>query len=162
MTPPYKYLFQSLFSLLLGMPLGVELLGHVVILCLAFCGAVRLLSSDHSAPVSCSHQQCTTAPISPHPHQCLSHSFPAFLTVLSSPEKTVTTHSSTLAWKIPWTEDPGGLQSMGSQRVEHDWAINTYLHTYAVLRDEVGLLEGSGVHRVSNYSRFSRETEPAG
>ena len=35
-------------------------------------------------------------------------------------------HSSTLAWKIPWTEEPGGLQSMGSQRVRHDWAINTF------------------------------------
>ena len=32
------------------------------------------------------------------------------------------TCSSTLAWKIPWTEEPGGLQSMGSQRVRHDWA----------------------------------------
>ena len=31
------------------------------------------------------------------------------------------THSSTLAWKIPWTEEPGGLQSMGSQRVRHEW-----------------------------------------
>ena len=30
------------------------------------------------------------------------------------------THSSTLAWKIPWTEEPGGLQSMGSLRVGHD------------------------------------------
>ena len=30
-------------------------------------------------------------------------------------------HSSTLAWKIPWTEEPGGLQSMGSLRVGHDW-----------------------------------------
>ena len=30
------------------------------------------------------------------------------------------THSSILAWKIPWTEEPGGLQSMGSQRVRHD------------------------------------------
>ena len=30
------------------------------------------------------------------------------------------THSSVLAWSIPWTEEPGGLQSMGSQRVEHD------------------------------------------
>ena len=30
-------------------------------------------------------------------------------------------HSSTLAWKIPWAEEPGGLQSMGSQRVRHDW-----------------------------------------
>ena len=33
-------------------------------------------------------------------------------------------HSSTLAWKIPWTEEPGGLQSMGSQRVRHDWATS--------------------------------------
>ena len=35
-------------------------------------------------------------------------------------EKEMATHSSTLAWRIPWTEDPGRLQSMGSQRVGHD------------------------------------------
>ena len=35
-------------------------------------------------------------------------------------EKAMATHSSTLAWKIPWMEEPGGLQSMGSQRVGHD------------------------------------------
>ena len=35
-------------------------------------------------------------------------------------EKEMTTHSSILAWKISWTEEPGGLQSMGSQRVGHD------------------------------------------
>ena len=35
-------------------------------------------------------------------------------------EKAMATHSSTLAWKIPWTEEPGGLQSMGSQRVGHN------------------------------------------
>ena len=35
--------------------------------------------------------------------------------------------SSICAWRIPWTEEPGGLQSMRSQRVEHDWAINTPL-----------------------------------
>jgi len=35
-------------------------------------------------------------------------------------EKETATHSSTHAWKIPWTEEPGGLQSMGSQRVGHD------------------------------------------
>ena len=35
-------------------------------------------------------------------------------------EKAMTTHSSTLAWKIPWTEGPGGLQSMGSLEVRHD------------------------------------------
>ena len=35
-------------------------------------------------------------------------------------EKVMAIHSSTLAWKIPWMEEPGGLQSMGSQRVRHD------------------------------------------
>ena len=35
-------------------------------------------------------------------------------------EKAVATHSSTLAWKIPWTEEPGGLQFMGSQRVRQE------------------------------------------
>ena len=37
-------------------------------------------------------------------------------------EQEMTTHSSILAWKIPWTEEPGGLQSMGLQRVRHDLA----------------------------------------
>ena len=35
-------------------------------------------------------------------------------------DKEMATHSSVLAWKVPWTEEPGGLQSMGSQRVGHD------------------------------------------
>ena len=35
-------------------------------------------------------------------------------------EKGIATHSSTLAWRIPWTEEPGRIQSMGSQRVSHD------------------------------------------
>ena len=35
-------------------------------------------------------------------------------------EKAMAPHSSTLAWKLPWTEEPGGLQSMGSLRVRHD------------------------------------------
>ena len=39
-------------------------------------------------------------------------------------EKEMTIHSSTLAWKIPWTEEPDRLQSMGSQRVGHDWATS--------------------------------------
>ena len=40
-------------------------------------------------------------------------------------EKEMATHSSILAWKIPWTREPSGLQSMGSQRVGHDRVINT-------------------------------------
>ena len=39
-------------------------------------------------------------------------------------EKAMAPHSSTLAWKIPWMEEPGGLQSMGSLRVGHDWATS--------------------------------------
>jgi len=38
------------------------------------------------------------------------------------------THSSILAWRIPWTEEPGGLQSMGSQKVGHDWATKHWEH----------------------------------
>ena len=38
-------------------------------------------------------------------------------------EKEMATHSSILAWKIPWTEEPGGLQSRGSQRVGHTWGL---------------------------------------
>ena len=37
-------------------------------------------------------------------------------------EESMATHSSTLAWETPWTEEPGELQSMGSQRIGHDWA----------------------------------------
>ena len=39
-------------------------------------------------------------------------------------------HSSTLAWKTPWTEEPGGLQSMGLQRVGHDLATSLSLFTF--------------------------------
>ena len=42
-------------------------------------------------------------------------------------EQEMATHSSTLAWRIPWTEEPGGLQSMGSQRFGHDSV--TFPHT---------------------------------
>ena len=43
------------------------------------------------------------------------------------PEKEMATHSRILAWRIPWTEEPGGLQSMGSQRVGHDWVTTFHL-----------------------------------
>ena len=45
-------------------------------------------------------------------------------------EKAMASHSSTLAWKIPWTEEPGRLQSMGSQRVGHNWATSLSLFTF--------------------------------
>ena len=45
-------------------------------------------------------------------------------------EKAMAPHSSTLAWKIPWTEEPGRLQSMGSGRVGHVWATSLWLFTF--------------------------------
>ena len=47
-------------------------------------------------------------------------------------EKGMATHSSILAWRIPWTEEPGGLQSSGSQRVRHDW-VTSLTHSQAYL-----------------------------
>ena len=43
-------------------------------------------------------------------------------------EKEMATHFSILAWRIPWTGEPDGLQSMGSQRVKHDGMTNTFMH----------------------------------
>ena len=45
-------------------------------------------------------------------------------------EKAMAPHSSTLAWRIPLTEEPGGLQSMASRRVRHDWATSLSLFTF--------------------------------
>ena len=44
-------------------------------------------------------------------------------------EKAMAPHSGTLAWKVPWTEEPGGLHSMGSLRLGHDWATSLSLFT---------------------------------
>ena len=55
-------------------------------------------------------------------------------------KKEMATHSSVLAWRVPWTEKPGGLKSMGSHRVRHDWsdlaavAVIIFLPPYALLR----------------------------
>ena len=48
----------------------------------------------------------------------------------TSSEKAIATHSSTFAWKIPWTEEPGRLQSTGSLRVRHDWVTSLSLFTF--------------------------------
>ena len=78
-------------------------------------------------------------------------------------EKAVATHSSTLAWKNPWTEEPGRLQSMGLHRVRHDWVTSLSLFTFMhwrrkwqptpvfLLRESQGrgsLVGSMGSHRV--------------
>ena len=55
-----------------------------------------------------------------------------YSTPVFGPEKAMAPHSSTLVWKIPWTEEPGRLWFMGSLRVRHDWATSlspfTFMH----------------------------------
>ena len=77
-------------------------------------------------------------------------------------------HSSTLAWKIPWMEEPGGLQSMRSLKVGHDWVTSLSLFTFHALEKEMvthssvlawripgtgepGGLPSMGSHRVRHY-----------
>ena len=65
------------------------------------------------------------------------------------PEKEMETHSNVLAWKIPWTEEPGRLQSMGSQRVGHDWA--TSLHFANQNYDEISPYTSQNGHHQKVY-----------
>ena len=52
-------------------------------------------------------------------------------------EKAMAPHSSILAWKIPWTEEPGGLQSMGLLRVGHDERLPFHFHFHALEKEMV-------------------------
>ena len=65
------------------------------------------------------------------------HWLPTFTNVLAQllSEKAMATHSSTLAWKIPWTGEPGRLQSMGLRRVRHDWATSLTFHFHALEKE---------------------------
>ena len=58
-------------------------------------------------------------------------------------EKGMATHSSILAWRVPWTEEPGGLQSIGLQRAGHDWVTHTFTFLLFFLK-----------HLVSCYAYF--------
>ena len=58
-----------------------------------------------------------------------SETLPPFVRWHSSLEEEMATHSSILAWRIPWTEEPGRPASMGSQRVGHDWSNYAFTHS---------------------------------
>ena len=81
-------------------------------------------------------------------------------------EKAMASHSGTLAWKIPWMEEPGRLQSMGSLRVRHDFTFTFTFHFHALEKEmathssvlpwripgtgELGGLPSMGLHRVGH------------
>ena len=111
----------------------------------------------NSVPIK---QQLPIPPPAPdNPHSMVLNYFMYFMW-----EKEMATHSSILAWRIPWTEDPGGLLSMGSHRVGHDWsglacvhALEKEMATHSSIlawripgREEPGGLPSMGSHRVGH------------
>ena len=64
--------------------------------------------------------------------------------VIMKEEKAMAPHSGTLAWRIPWMEEPGGLPSMGSHRVGHDWSDLAA----AIMKDRCQSTYGSVVCRI--------------
>ena len=81
-------------------------------------------------------------------------------------EKAMATHSSTLAWKIPWTEEPGGLQSMGWLRVGDDWATSlslfTFMHQRRGWQPTLVFLPGESTHSSVLAWRIPGTEEPSG
>ena len=107
---------------------------------------------------------------------CPSHYHRAHLSnPAATVEKAMAPHSSTLTWKIPWTEEPGGLQSTGSLRVGHDWATSLSLFTFMHWRrkwqstpmflpgeSQPGGLPSVGSHRVGHdWSALAAAAEAA-
>ena len=71
------------------------------------------------------------------------------------------THSSILTWRIPWTEGPSGLQSMGSQRVGHGWVTNTFTFTThtlgnANLNESLHFIDATEFYSTYNYWEDTR------
>ena len=69
------------------------------------------------------------------------------------------THSSILAWKIPWTEKPGGLQSMGLQKAGHNWATNTFISIFLTLTCGNTFIDVSTYLKLKQTNRCSRWTQ---
>ena len=69
-------------------------------------------------------------------------------------EEGMITHSSILAWKIPWTEEPGGLQSLGLQRVGHNWA-----HTwqqFTIIKKKIAIKHSSVYEHITEQANRER------
>ena len=80
------------------------------------------------APIWLSDQQHTCSKCHQGWHTC-EHTY-LFTKAIQHTEEAMAAHSSTLAWKIPWMEEPGRLQSMGSLRVGHNWATSLWFFTF--------------------------------
>ena len=95
---------------------------------IAFSASTKLeVTGKHSSKY---FPKAETIPLQTHLHSAILNIIIIFITNPFFPEKAMATHSSTLAWKIPWMEEPGRLQSMGSLRVRHDWVTSLSLFTF--------------------------------
>ena len=74
-------------------------------------------------------------------------------------EKEMATHSSILAWRVPWAEEPDGLQSMGSQRVGHNWATSTFPFTRPVWLVSISWEMKGHRHREDDYVKRRQKLE---
>ena len=87
--------------------------------------------SDLVSSVPWDSVQVTVIPVPVLPFTCIPQDEIPFAWVCyCNLEKAMVPYSSILAWKIPWMEEPGGLQSMGSLRVGHNWATSLSLFTF--------------------------------
>ena len=68
------------------------------------------------------------------------------------------THSSILAWRISWTEEPGRLQSMGLQRVGHNWS-DSYTHTHTICLQQIHLQRQSRLVVTKDWKKGGKQTD---
>ena len=110
--------------------LGTSLVVQWLRLCSPHLGACQILVDPYSIPgqITRSHMAQLKIPSATAKTWCSQRNKYIFKDGQS--EKAMAPHSSTLAWKIPWMEEPGRLQCMGSLRAGHDWATSLSLFTF--------------------------------
>ena len=89
-----------------------------------------MLSRYTTCPVSINHSVPRSSPEYTHSVRPIDHFAKNYIQSKKYLFRLTAPHSSTLAWKLPWTEEAGRLQSMGSLRVGHDWATSLSLFTF--------------------------------
>ena len=118
----YKYTFDSLLLILLSIYPEMKLLDHIVILRLISWGAVTLFRRSSTVHTGLSGSQVAQW-WSIHPPAQKTREMWVQSWAREGPlEEDTAAPSSVLPWRIPWMEEPGGLQSLGSQRAGRDWA----------------------------------------
>ena len=110
------------------MPSSHLIFCHPLLLLPPVLPSIRVFSNESTLCVRWPKYWSFSLSISP------SNEHPGLISFRMDSEKAMASHSSTLAWKIPWMEEPSRLQSMGLLRVGHDWATSLSLFTFMLWR----------------------------